>query len=340
MGLFSTRRNHSRFVSFVPRFVVLFALCCLPLLLLFEVDNFVSQTKTIVGHNLEPTPWHIFPSKSIDADSKASTIIRCIYLSCGHISASSNVPRLDDSKFDQQVQCPEFFRSIHKDLEPWVKSKISMAHVIEAQKYAAFRVVIIGGKLYVDFYYACVQSRAMFTIWGFLQLLRRYPGQFPDVDLMFDCMDKPTINRTGHSSMPLPLFRYCTTSQHLDIPFPDWSFWGWSEINIGPWDEEFQSIKKGSKRRSWARKLPIAYWKGNPDVVSPIRMELLQCNDTKNWRAQIMRQDWEAAARGGFKESKLSKQCDNRVKQYKKEHLNCGSEAISISNWFLNLVQV
>ncbi|KAG8387916.1 hypothetical protein BUALT_Bualt02G0071100 [Buddleja alternifolia] len=183
---------------------------------------------------------------------------------------------------------------------------------MEAQKLAAFRVVIIGGKLYVDFYYACVQSRAMFTIWGFLQLLRRYSGKIPDVDLMFDCMDKPTVNRTQHSSMPLPLFRYCTTSQHFDIPFPDWSFWGWSEINIGPWDEEFESIKQGSKRRNWARKLPIAYWKGNPDVASPIRMELLQCNDTNLWRAQIMRQDWEEEARGGFKDSKLSKQCDHR----------------------------
>ncbi|XP_050110152.1 uncharacterized protein LOC126589018 [Malus sylvestris] len=35
----------------------------------------------------------------------------------------------------------------------------------------------------------------MFTIWGFLQLLARYPGRVPDVDIMFDCMDKPIINR-------------------------------------------------------------------------------------------------------------------------------------------------
>ncbi|KAA8549411.1 hypothetical protein F0562_001116 [Nyssa sinensis] len=90
----------------------------------------------------------------------------------------------------------------------------------------------------------------MFTIWGLLQLLRRYPGMVPDVDLMFECMDKPNINRTEHQSMPLPLFRYCTTPDHFDIPFPDWSFWGWPEINIGPWDEEFRSIKQGSQARS------------------------------------------------------------------------------------------
>ncbi|KAI5408701.1 hypothetical protein KIW84_054511 [Lathyrus oleraceus] len=108
-----------------------------------------------------------------------------------------------------------------------MKTRISEGHLAEAQKYAAFRVVIVGGKMFVDWYYACVQSRAMFTVWGLLQLLRKYPGLVPDVDLMFDCMDKPSINKTEHNSKPLPLFRYCTTKEHFDIPFPDWSFWGW-----------------------------------------------------------------------------------------------------------------
>ncbi|GFP97341.1 o-glucosyltransferase rumi homolog [Phtheirospermum japonicum] len=303
-----------------------------------QVHNFVSQTKTIAGHNLEPTPWHIFPSHSFDQEShysRASTIILCTYLTCGAQPANST-----PKPSEPPVACPQFFRSVHKDLEPWAESKISTAHVAEARKYAAFRVVIIEGKLYVDFYYACVQSRAMVTIWGFLQLLRRYPGQVRDVDLMFDCMDKPSINRTEHASMPLPLFRYCTTSHHFDIPFPDWSFWGWSEINIGPWDEEFKSIKEGSKHRSWDKKWPIAYWKGNPDVLSPIRTELLQCNDTKTWNAQIMRQDWEAEARGGFEESKLSRQCDHRYKIYAEGYawsvslkyiLSCGSGTLIIT---------
>ena len=63
-----------------------------------------------------------------------------------------------------------------------------------------------------------------------------------------------------------------------------------SEINIQPWEEEFRSIKEGSQAHSWRKKSPIAYWKGNPDVASPLRMALLQCNDTEMWRAQIMRQ--------------------------------------------------
>lgn len=98
---------------------------------------------------------------------------------------------------------------------------------MKAKEFAAFRVVIVDGILYVEYYYACVQSRALFTVWGMLQLLKRYGGLVPDVDLMFDCMDKPTVMKSEHREMPLPLFRYCTTSEHFDIPFPDWSYWGW-----------------------------------------------------------------------------------------------------------------
>ena len=118
-------------------------------------------------------------------------------------------------------------RWIHRDLEPWLKTGVTKEHVEKAKANAAFRVVILSGKLYVDLYYACVQSRMMFTVWGILQLLSKYPGMVPDVDMMFDCMDKPIINRTEHQSFPAPLFRYCTNEAHLDIPFPDWSFWGW-----------------------------------------------------------------------------------------------------------------
>lgn len=61
-------------------------------------------------------------------------------------------------------------------------------------------------------------------------------------------------------------------------------------MNLRSWSEEFEDIKKGSKKSSWSSKLPLAYWKGNPDVDSPARTELLKCNDTRQWGAQIMRQ--------------------------------------------------
>lgn len=197
--------------------------------LIKQVENILSQTKTIAGHNLEPTPWHLFPPRSFNKENRyarASKIIQCSYLSCR--GNDDYVPPENRSRVSHQTgNCPELFRWIRRDLEPWAQSGISLTHVIEAKKYAAFRVVVVGGKLYVDFYYACVQSRAMFTVWGILQLLRRYPGRVPVLSWCLIAWTSPALIRQEHQSMPLPLFRYCTTSNHLDIPFPDWSFWGW-----------------------------------------------------------------------------------------------------------------
>ncbi|XP_028752947.1 O-glucosyltransferase rumi [Neltuma alba] len=338
-------KSSPRHPSLLFTSVVTLSVLSLAIVLLYKVDNFVSQTKTVVGHNLEPTPWHQFPPKSFDEETRharAYKIIQCSYLTCRYRTGDT-VPerrRFPASSGSNRTKCPEFFSSIYRDLKPWAASKISKAHLLEAQNYAAFRVLVVGGKLYVDLYYACVQSRAMFTIWGLLQLLRRYPGMVPDVDIMFDCMDKPTIKRTEHQSMPLPLFRYCTTNEHFDIPFPDWSFWGWSEINIRPWHEEFPDIKRGSQTVPWNNRQPFAYWKGNPDVGSPVRMALLECNDTAMWGAQILRQNWSEQAKTGFKESKLSSQCNHKYKIYAEGYawsvslkyiLACGSVALMIS---------
>ncbi|XVF05327.1 hypothetical protein REPUB_Repub05bG0162800 [Reevesia pubescens] len=320
-------------------------------LLVYKVDNFASQTKTVAGHNLEPTPWHFFPSKNFTDETRqarAYKIIQCSYLTCRYATIEDKASeekrekrhRFMLSQTQTPEKCPNFFKFIYRDLEPWVKTRISNYYITQAREHAAFRVVIVEGKLYVDLYYACVQSRLMFTIWGLLQLLKKYPGMVPDVDMMFDCMDKPTIDRIEHGSFPVPLFRYCTTEAHFDIPFPDWSFWGWPETNIQPWDEQFKDIKHGSQAQSWAKKVPRAFWKGNPDVEAPIRQELMQCNHSRLWGAQIIRQNWEEEAKGGYEQSKLSNQCTHRYKIYAEGYawsvslkyiLSCGSLALLIS---------
>lgn len=342
--------SHPRSPSYLFFSVVALSFLSFTALLIHKVDHFASQTKTVVGHNLEPTPWHFFPPKNFTDESRQSRafkIIQCSYLTCRYATTNEAVPTEDQLKERQRLlysqtpeECPEFFKFIYRDLEPWSKTRISNYHINQAKKHAAFRVVIVEGRLYADLYYACVQSRLMFTIWGLLQLLKRYPGMVPDVDMMFDCMDKPTIDRTEHGSFPLPLFRYCTTEAHFDIPFPDWSFWSWPETNIEPWDEQFKDIKQGSQAKSWAQKMPHAFWKGNPDVESPIRLELMQCNHPRKWGAQIIRQNWTEEAKAGFEQSKLSNQCNTRYKIYAEGYawsvslkyiLSCGSLALLIS---------
>ncbi|KAF6153621.1 hypothetical protein GIB67_027488 [Kingdonia uniflora] len=242
---------------------------------------------------------------------------------------------------NSSTMCPSFFRWIHHDLEPWAQSRISQAQMMEAQGLAAFRVLISEGRLYVDFYYACTQTRAMFTIWGLLQLLKRYPGMIPDLDIMFDCMDRPTVNRSRYKwRRPPPLFRYCTTEWDFDIPFPDWSFWGWPETNIQPWDDEFRRIDSTSRAQTWTNKSANAYWRGNPSVGSPVRVDLLQCNDTKLWGAEIFIQNWMKEAQVGFKQLSLTDQCKYRYKIYAEGYawsvslkyiLSCGSLPLIIS---------
>ncbi|PIA32247.1 hypothetical protein AQUCO_04500089v1, partial [Aquilegia coerulea] len=318
----------------------------------YLATQIITQTKTVAGHNLGHTPWHRFSPKKFDEGSSryatALNHLKCSYLSC--------LPGITTASYPQQYHhdlhhhsnasatCPDFFRWIHHDLEPWAQSRISQSQLMEARRFAAFKVVIIKGRLYVEHYYDCTQTRAMFTIWGLLQLLKRYPGMIPDVELMFDCMDRPFFNkrryRPGKRWPPPPLFRYCTNEWNFDIPFPDWSFWGWPETNIQPWDEEFRSIKQGSDAINWTRKLDHAYWKGNPFVSSSARMELLRCNDTKKWGAEVFIQNWAQESKVGYKQSKLADQCKHRYKIYAegfawsvslKYILSCGSLPLIIS---------
>lgn len=128
-------------------------------------------------------------------------------------------------------ECPEYFRWMHKDLEPWKHTGISREMLERAKAHAQFRLVIINGDAYVEKYKNAYQTRDVFTVWGILQLLRLYPGKVPDLELMFSCGDRPVVKKRDYeganSTSPPPVFHYCGDQESLDIVLPDWSFWGW-----------------------------------------------------------------------------------------------------------------
>jgi len=85
--------------------------------------------------------------------------------------------------------CPDYFRYIHDDLRPWRGSGITREAVERARPHAYFRLVVVGGRAYVETYHRAYQTRDVFTQWVILQLIRRYPGRVPDLDIMFACDD-------------------------------------------------------------------------------------------------------------------------------------------------------
>ncbi|CAL1379599.1 unnamed protein product [Linum trigynum] len=209
--------------------------------------------------------------------------------------------------------CPSYFRWIHEDLRHWKESGITREMVERGRRKADFRLVIVGGRVYVDKYRPAIQTRDVYTQWGILQLLRLYPGRLPDLELLFDCDDRPRVLAKEFprpNSGPPPLFRYCSDGASLDLVFPDWSFWGWAETNIRPWKNVLEDIKQGNKRRKWKDREPYAYWRGNPNVA-PTRGDLLKCNlsDNYDWNARLYTQDWKEEFKEGPKQSRLEEQC-------------------------------
>ncbi|KAL9254564.1 O-glucosyltransferase rumi-like protein [Drosera capensis] len=233
------------------------------------------------------------------------------------LTCPANYPATNNDSSSPR-SCPEYFGWIHEDLKPWKKKGITREMVEELEKYAHFRLVIVNGTAYVKQYHKAFQTRDVFTLWGVLQLLTLYPGSLPDIDLIFQCHDRPSIKKheyQGEKEVEAPpLFHYCGSDSTFDIVFPDWSFWGWPEVNIKPWVPLMKDIEEENMRANWTNKEPYAFWKGN--LYTGPRQKLGKCNSINDWNAAIHGQDWRSEIANGFKNSDLSKQCNYRYKIY------------------------
>ncbi|KAJ0048583.1 hypothetical protein Pint_15178 [Pistacia integerrima] len=277
----------------------------------FSVDNSINNTVIIFQKRQKPPKEIIIP------------------LNCSTQNQTQTCPTNYPTTFQTQypdpsskASCPDYFRWVHEDLRPWKVTGITRDMVERANKTAHFRLIIVNNKAYIERYKKSIQTRDVFTIWGILQLLRKYPGRLPDLELMFDCDDRPVIfsryYRGQNTTAPPPLFRYCGDRWTMDIVFPDWSFWGWPEINIRPWDSILREMKEGNNVKSkWIEREPYAYWKGNP-FVAETRKDLLTCNvsDKQDWNARLYVQDWILESQQGFKQSNPARQCTHRYKIY------------------------
>ncbi|KAL0397885.1 UNVERIFIED_CONTAM: hypothetical protein Scaly_0236900 [Sesamum calycinum] len=232
-----------------------------------------------------------------------------------HQDLSEKLPQLHIKPLrilSPESTCPGYFRWIHEDLKHWKQTGITKEMVEKARRTAHFRLTILDGKV-LRGKVPGVDSDS--RLWGIAQLMRWYPGK-PDLELMFDCDDRPVVQSKDFrqpGSEPPPLFRYCSDWRSLDIVFPDWSFWGWAETNIRPWRSVLKDIREGNKIVKWEDRVPYAYWKGNPHVC-PWRADLMKCNvtDQNDWNTRLYVQDWVAESQKGYKQSNLGDQCTHR----------------------------
>ncbi|KAL3498817.1 hypothetical protein ACH5RR_041549 [Cinchona calisaya] len=279
-----------------------------------------SNTIAVINERKEQKQMIVSKAEKKPPKRKIEVPLNCSLVNNVTQTCSSNYPTTFDYAFSN-VTCPEYFRWIHEDLKPFKSIGITREMVESAKKTAHFRLVIVKGKVYVEKYRKSIQTRDVFTLWGILQLLRKYPGRLPDLELMFDCNDRPVIQsrsyRGPNAKPPPPLFRYCGDPWTLDIVFPDWSFWGWAEINIRPWENILKDLKEGNNKIKWTKREPYAYWKGNP-FVADTRKDLLRCNvsDIEDWNARLFIQDWIRESQQGFEQSDLGSQCTYRYKIY------------------------
>ncbi|KAG7629283.1 putative protein xylosyltransferase [Arabidopsis thaliana] len=253
-----------------------------------------------------------------------NTIIK-IPLKC---NATQTCPSTYPSRLEPMISsletCPDYFRWIQQDLKVWQETGITRETLERAKPKAHFRLVIKSGRLYVHQYDKAYESRDVLTIWGILQLLRMYPGQVPDLELLFFCHDIPAIWKRDFRQPepnatwpPPPLFQYCGHREAYGIVFPDWSFWGWPEVNIKEWTKLSVAIREANKRVKWNDRVPYAYWKGNSGVHRE-RGNLMKCNfsDKYDPMVRLYEQDWGKEREIGFKSSNLEDQCTHRYKIY------------------------
>ncbi|KAG7584758.1 Lipopolysaccharide-modifying protein [Arabidopsis thaliana x Arabidopsis arenosa] len=285
----------------------------------------LNKTKPYNQPTIKPVPVRVPEKKSQQNTGISLDCTSFLNQNRSGSCSRTTQPNNNQNQTESNRSCPDYFKWIHEDLKPWRETGITKEMVERGKTTAHFRLVIINGKVFVENYKKSIQTRDAFTLWGILQLLRKYPGKLPDVDLMFDCDDRPVIKSDGYNrsnrtaeDVPPPLFRYCGDRWTVDIVFPDWSFWGWQEINIKEWSKVLKEMEEGKKKKKFMEREAYAYWKGNPFVASPSREDLLTCNlsSLHDWNARIFIQDWISEGQRGFENSNVANQCTHRYKIY------------------------
>jgi len=164
--------------------------------------------------------------------------------------------------------------AILEDLRPWAaRGGISRADVDHAASLKVLqnpytklnakgwlRVTVSGGALFASHVGHGQGSRDGVLLLALLELLERFPGAVPDVDLVVYTEDRARLERARFSAgaaekgPPLPFaVSFARHADYLDVAVPDPSFFGWPEMSVNP---HWQLRGAPVARTPWADRAP------------------------------------------------------------------------------------
>ncbi|KAK3284861.1 hypothetical protein CYMTET_7512, partial [Cymbomonas tetramitiformis] len=155
-------------------------------------------------------------------------------------------------------------------------------------------------------------SRVWYWMWGLLELLERFPGQVPDVDITMQVEDTPKVERVvvlkppkggpkqhipytlGDMKNPPPIiFSAARNPGTIDLLWPLWTMWGEDIPGTGPktggfhdpaWEGLLPKIIEAGRSTPWTeRKHKNAFWRGAART-SGLRDTLIACSGKPEFR--------------------------------------------------------
>ncbi|KAL4451241.1 hypothetical protein ABPG77_009313 [Micractinium sp. CCAP 211/92] len=214
----------------------------------------------------------------------------------------ANISSWYDASVRQEAARPSFYaHRIQQDLAPWATTGITKAMVEGAASLYddcegdLLRFQVLKGSLWVQHITerragwfpaefgpgnVAAKGRVPYTILALLETLRLFPGQIPDLDAVFHSADFCCVARNRStlgvalgrtpSPGPLPILGMQGSPEHLDIPFPDFTFWGtehgyledpWGRPAHG-WAAQAEVLRRQYANVSLLDRIPQAVWRG------------------------------------------------------------------------------
>ncbi len=116
-----------------------------------------------------------------------------------------------------------------------------------------------------------------------------------DLDFILNTGDHPIV---PSSSKPIsaPIFSVATSASHLDVPWPCFSWWDWTEAGISNWPQQKDAIVKAASEWPWKKRVPVLFWRGSDNgkyavgnSIKGKRRPLVQISRDNNYPPGVIR---------------------------------------------------